>query len=108
MTAKDKAILNKIHDKHYGNKTTKTLATKTPETPATTAPETRAALMQRAKEKGIPYFRILNRQELTLILEMKRSGATDEQMKDQVITPAVARWKAGWGATKQQAQEVAA
>ena len=63
-----------------------------------TPPETRQALMMKAKERGIKNFRVLNKEELGLVLA---DGVTPEQI-DKVISGAVARWKSGWGSKKKQ------
>ncbi len=57
---------------------------------------TRQVLMMKAKERGIKNFRILNKEELGLVLT---DGATPEQIK-KVVSTAVARWKSGWGSRK--------
>jgi rare lipoprotein A (peptidoglycan hydrolase) len=58
---------------------------------------TKKELMIVVKEKGIKNYRILNKDELIKVLDMLKSGATKEQIRDQVINPAIVRWKAGWG-----------
>ena len=63
-----------------------------------TQPETRQALMLKAKERGIKNFRVLNKEELGLVLA---DGVTPEQI-DKVVSGAVARWKSGWGSKKKQ------
>ena len=57
-------------------------------------------LMLQAKAKGIKNFRILNREELQTILRMVDAGATEAQLKEEVVDKAVARWKSGWGTKK--------
>ena len=89
---------HKLHEKYYGNKERETLPTE-----RFSKGPSRNDLMLTAKAKGIKNYRILNKQELELVLEMKRSGATDEQMNDQVIKPAVQRWQGGWKKNKEQA-----
>ena len=64
-----------------------------------TLQETRQALMLMAKDRGIKNFRVLNKAELGQVLS---EGATPDQI-EQVISGAVARWKAGWGSKKEQA-----
>lgn len=60
---------------------------------------TRSSLMLEAKAKGIKYFRVLNKDELIKVLDMKKSGASDEQIA--VITEAAKiRWQAGWSKNK--------
>ena len=60
----------------------------------------RADLIKQAKEKGIKYFRILNKEELETIL----AGTTPET-QSQIIEKAKARWKAGWGSKAQEATQ---
>ncbi len=59
-------------------------------------PETRQALMLMAKDNGIKNFRVLNKEELKQVLA---DGVTADQV-EQVVSVAVARWKAGWGSRK--------
>ena len=69
---------------------------------AVTQPEikvTRQALMMKVKEKGIKNFRVLNKEELGLVLV---DGVTPEQI-EKVVSGAVARWKSGWGSKKDKA-----
>lgn len=51
---------------------------------------TRAELMKEAQDKGIKYFRILNRVELETVL-------AHPNLIEETITTAKARWKSGWG-----------
>ena len=60
MTKEDKAVLDKIYDKHYGSSAK--------QQPKAASGETRNALMLKAKEKGIKNFRILNKDELAFVL----------------------------------------
>ena len=53
-----------------------------------TAGPTRNDLMMEAKDKGIKYFRILNRGELETVL-----GTTDQKVIAQTIETAKKRWK---------------
>ncbi len=55
--------------------------------------ESRNTLMLKAKERGIKNFRVLSKAELGQVLA---EGVTQEQI-DEVVSGAVARWKAGWG-----------
>ncbi len=57
---------------------------------------TRQDLMLRAKDRGIKNFRVLNKEELLVVLA---EGVTQEQI-DNVVSGAVARWKSGWGSKK--------
>ena len=59
-------------------------------------PETRQSLMLKAKERGIKNFRVLNKEELGMVLA---EGVTQEQI-DHVVSGAVTRWKSGWGSRK--------
>lgn len=59
-------------------------------------PGTRQALMLVAKERGIKNFRVLNKAELS---EVIAEGVTKERIQE-VVSGAVARWKAGWGNKK--------
>ena len=56
----------------------------------------RAALMMKAKDRGIKNFRVLNKGELEAVLA---EGVTSEQI-EKVVSGAVARWKSGWGSKK--------
>jgi len=85
MTKEDKAVLDRIYDKHYGSNAKK----QTKEASG----ETRNALMLKAKEKGIKNFRILNKDELAFVLCEKQS----QENIDACVKQAVERWKAGWG-----------
>lgn len=131
MSPKDKEILNRIYDKHYGKgskakkenaKITKVVKEKKAEKQAkqtkvsppvapgeaiTTgvdiveqAPKagTRAALMAEAQAKGIKYFRILTKEELTEVLSHSEINDSASKAYIQGITDkAKARWKKGWG-----------
>ena len=55
--------------------------------------ETRAQLMEEAKKRGIPYFRILSRDALTEIF----MAATTKERQAELIEAAKTKWKAGWG-----------
>ena len=57
---------------------------------------TRQDLMLQAKDRGIKNFRVLNKEELLVVLA---EGVTQEQI-DNVVSGAVARWKSGWGSKK--------
>jgi hypothetical protein len=80
--------ISRLHKEHYGDKKKETLPTE-----RFAKGPSRGELMLTAKLKGVKYFRILSKEELNKVLEMKASGATDEQMYEQVIKQAVARWK---------------
>ena len=56
-------------------------------------------MMLEAKEKGIKYFRVLSKEELSKVLEMKKSGASDEQI-GVITNEAKIRWQKGWGSKK--------
>ena len=56
----------------------------------------RAALMMKAKDRGIKNFRVLNKSELEAVLA---EGVTPEQI-EKTVSGAVARWKSGWGSKK--------
>jgi len=56
----------------------------------------RKDLMLMAKERGIKYFRILNKAELKEILEVP----DDSSNYEAIIEKAIERWKAGWGTRK--------
>lgn len=53
-------------------------------------------LRQKAKECGIKYFRILNKAELTEILEVPKDSSNHEA----IIDKAIVCWKGGWGTRK--------
>ncbi|GEM_PF-2722960 len=55
--------------------------------------KSRNDLMLDAKEKGIKNFRILNKEELTAVLDEKASPETIKE----ITAKAVERWKSGWG-----------
>lgn len=101
---RDKEFLHKLHAKHYGKKKSKTQKAKAsveaPNELATgksVAKEpTRNDLMLKAKERGIKNFRVINKEELVEIL---KEGTTQERI-NEVVSGAVARWKAGWGKGK--------
>jgi len=106
---KNKEFLNKLHAKHYGKKKSKV---QKPKVPAKTSekPEadktiskrpSRNELMLEAKAKGIKNFRVINKQELVEIL---KKDTTQERI-NEIISGAVARWKAGWGKKKQRSKE---
>jgi len=59
---------------------------------------TRQDLMLQAKERGVKNFRVLNKEELRVVLA---EGVTQEQI-DNVVSGAVARWKSGWGSKKEK------
>jgi hypothetical protein len=103
---KSKEFLHKLHAKYYGKKKSKTQKAKAP-VEATKEPEagesatkepTRHELMLKAKERGIKNFRVLNKEELVEIL---KEGVTQERI-NEIVSGAVARWKAGWGKGKKQ------
>lgn len=108
MTAKQKKqqkeLLNKLHAKYYGKKKSKAQdpknPEKAPEQPKTSSNEgpSRNELMLQAKAKGIKNFRLLNKEELAEIL---KEDTTQERI-NEIISGAVARWKAGWGKGKKQ------
>ncbi len=56
--------------------------------------------MLKAKERGIKNFRVLNKEELGLVLA---DGATRDQI-DKIVSGAVSRWKSGWGSKKDKAK----
>ena len=103
---KDREFLSKLHAKHYGKKKSKTQkasapveATKEPEAGKSAAKESsRHELMLKAKERGIKNFRVINKEELVEIL---KEGTTQERI-NEIVSGAVARWKAGWGKGKKQ------
>jgi hypothetical protein len=55
--------------------------------------ESRAALMKKAKEAGIKYYRILSKVELETVL-------AHPKLIPETIEAAKARWKAGFGKNK--------
>jgi hypothetical protein len=107
---KDKEFLHKLHDKYYGKKKAKAQKSKVPvkqpeksETDQASGKGlSRNELMLQAKAKGIKNFRVINKQELVEIL---REGTTQERI-DEIVSGAVARWKAGWGKGKRQKPQV--
>ena len=99
---KSKEFLHELHDKYYGNKKARepNAMAKTPKEPKAKEPS-RNELMLQAKAKGIKNFRILNKQELAEILKEK----TTKERTNEIVAGAVARWKAGWGTSKQKTQK---
>jgi len=103
---KDKEFLNKLHAKHYGKKKSKTQKPKaSPKLPqeseaakTQTKGSSRNELMLQAKECGIKNFRVINKEEL---IEILKEGTTQERI-NEIVSGAVARWKAGWGKGKKQ------
>lgn len=107
MTAKQKKqqkeLLDKLHTKYYGKKKSKAQDPKAPgnapEKPKTSpGGPPRHELMLQAKAKGIKNFRVLNKEELVEIL---KEDTTQERI-NELVSSAVARWKAGWGKGKKQ------
>jgi len=108
MTAKQKKqqkeLLDKLHAKYYGKKKSKARNPKTPgkapEKPkaGSNAGPSRHELMLQAKAKGIKNFRVINKEELVEIL---KEDTTQERITE-IVSGAVARWKAGWGKGKKQ------
>lgn len=103
---KDREFLSKLHAKHYGKKKSKTQKPKAPAEPLekheASAPSgkepSRNELMLKSKERGIKNFRVLNKEELAEIL---KEGTTQERI-NEIVSGAVARWKAGWGKGKKR------
>ncbi len=103
---KDKEFLHKLHAKHYGKKKAKAQKAKaSPKPPqgsetGKTQPKepSRNKLMLQAKERGIKNFRVINKEEL---IEILKEGTTQERI-NEIVSGAVARWKAGWGKGKKQ------
>ncbi len=90
-----KKHVHELYVKYYGNQPRVVNSIATEMKRFNTGPS-RNEMMIEAKERGIKNFRILNKEELIKVLEMKKSGATDEQIKEQVVDSAVTRWKSGW------------
>lgn len=59
----------------------------------------RAELMAQAREKGIKYFRILNKENLRKVLD---PTVTAEEV-NTIIKKAKEEWKAGWGSRAEAA-----
>lgn len=103
---KDKEFLSKLHAKHYGKKKAKTQKPKaSPKPPQESETGKKQAkcpsrneLMLQAKERGIKNFRVINKEELIDIL---KEGTSQERI-NEIVSGAVARWKAGWGKGKKQ------
>jgi len=98
MVAKEKEFVHGLAVKYYGDQP----KTKDPVMVQMKRFDTgmsRNEMMLEAKARGIKNFRILNKEELIKVLEMKKSGATDEQIKEQVVDTAIIRWKKGWKTT---------
>jgi hypothetical protein len=101
MTRKEsKKITREVYQKHFGKKGVKkdrvatAVADKTKaQAEAKPKKTTVAELKQQAKTAGIKNFQVLNRAELERVLA---PGVT-LPIISEVVTGAVARWKAGWG-----------
>lgn len=59
----------------------------------------RADLMDQARNAGIKYFRILNKEELQKVI----NGPANEVVK--IIAQAKARWQKGWGSKNKEAKK---
>lgn len=98
---KQKELLHKLHAKYYNKKKSKAKETKPKEFSAVETGSkgpTRHELMLKAKERGIKNFRVINKEEL---IEILKEGTTQERITE-IVSGAVARWKAGWGKGKKQ------
>ncbi len=105
MTAKQKKqqkeLLDKLHAKYYGKKKSKAQAPgKAPVKHKSNSNEgpSRHEIMLQAKTKGIKNFRVINKEELVEILK----EGTNQERINEIVSGAVARWKAGWGKGKKQ------
>jgi len=103
---KDREFLHKLHAKHYGKKKSKTQKPKASPKPSQESESPKAPakgpsrneLMLQAKERDIKNFRVINKEEL---IEILKEGTTQERI-NEIVSGAVARWKAGWGKGKKQ------
>ncbi len=103
---KDREFLHKLHTKHYGKKNVKTQKPKAPAKPLETSEASvpsgkepsRNELMLKAKERGIKNYRVINKEEL---IEILKEGTAQERI-NEIVSGAVARWKAGWGKGKKR------
>jgi hypothetical protein len=105
LHTRTKGTISELHDRFYTKKKqpakadNKAIAEKLKIT--STGPS-RNDLMLQAKAKGIKNFRILNKEELTLVLNP--TSNPPEAEINAIITKAVERWKSGWGKHKQEAK----
>ena len=76
-------------------KTEASSSTKKAAVPAQAAGPTRNELMLEVKAKGIKNFRVMNKEELAMIV----GGATPQQI-EAIQLAAVSRWKSGFGKRK--------
>jgi len=81
MVAKTpKQAISELHDKYYGNKKEKIAVTV-------------ASLHEKAKARGIKYFRILTKEELLQVT----ADSINPQEITAITESAKERWKSGWG-----------
>ena len=92
--AKDVALIHKLHDKYYKGKDRKVGVAGAQKNVG----PTRNEMMLEAKERKIKNFRILNRAELTEVLD----EMTGQPRIDEIVYIAVRRWKDGWGNKKKE------
>jgi len=83
-----KKLVKELHDKYYKKKGSAKKKTGTE--------KSRNDLMLEAKAKGIKNFRVLNKAELSRVLEPK---VTEEEIAG-IVKGAVDRWKSGWSKNK--------
>ncbi len=110
MTAKQKKqskeFIGKLHEKYYCKEKSKAQKPKAAEksevSETSSKGPSRNELMLQAKAKGIKNFRVINKQELVEILK----EGIDQERINEIISDAVARWKAGWGKKKQKSKEI--
>ena len=78
-------------------------------TPTPLSDYKRSDLMKEAKEKGIKYFRILNKEELAKILSFGDSPDQMQQLQTlNIQSAAKQRWQAGWGSKPKEPANVPA
>jgi hypothetical protein len=100
MVQKQKEDIKRLHDKFYGpgskhakKKEKELKSSKKQESQTATASHlTRNEMVLEAKKRGIKYFRIMNKVELTEVLDPK----TTPERVSEIQKQADARWKSGW------------
>lgn len=85
-----KDTIRVLHEKYYGSQSKKQ---KEISMEKLNDGPSRKDLMEQAKQMGIKNFRILNKAELTEVINENTSG----ERREEIVSKAVAKWKQGWG-----------
>lgn len=85
-----KDTIRVLHEKYYGSQSKKR---KEISMGKFNDGSSRKDLMEQAKQMGIKNFRILNKAELTEVINENIST----ERRDEIVSKAVAKWKQGWG-----------